>query len=258
MKSRLWGAFCAGAFCLGLAAPATGADVLYNQDFESPVGFTNNGSDLDGSSVNDLYGGQPAGFNFAQQNTVETLLLTGSAAFGTGYSDPAGTGGNYALGMLSSAQNDLLGLAFDVGAFDYLNFSLDISSIDLSCCGGPFVSQGAIPNFQFTLFDNPGGALTTGGGTILDQATATGVASAQSVLDWTHVLVALDASASTNGNVILQVDLLDGGYAAFDNFLIVSSDTPGDIGEIPVPAAIWLFGSGFLALAGMARRVRTV
>jgi len=28
----------------------------------------------------------------------------------------------------------------------------------------------------------------------------------------------------------------------------------GDINAVPVPAAVWLFGSGFLGLVGVARR----
>lgn len=37
-----------------------------------------------------------------------------------------------------------------------------------------------------------------------------------------------DTSGSTNGNVILQFDLLSGGYAGFDNITIVASDTGGE------------------------------
>jgi hypothetical protein len=28
----------------------------------------------------------------------------------------------------------------------------------------------------------------------------------------------------------------------------------GDIGAVPIPAALWLFGSGLLGLVGMAKR----
>ena len=182
--------------CLSATAQAT--VVLYDQNFENPTGFVNDGGDVNiFRTVNQLYGNQPPGFTFAQANTVETLYINGTAAFGTGYSDPSGKGGNYALGMLSSTQNDLLGLAFDVGTFDYLNVRLDISSIDLSVFGGPFVAPGAVPVFSFTLYDNPTGATALGGGTPLASAQATGTASARDVFDWTEVILGLDATGST-------------------------------------------------------------
>jgi len=238
---------------ISIFAPSAQADVsLYRQDFENPVGFVNDGGDVNiFNSVNTLYGNQPAGFSFAQDFTVETLLIKGNQAFGHGYSDPSDKGGKYALGMLSDSQNDLLGLSFNVGSNKFLSMSLDISSIDLSVFGGPFVAAGAVPRFEFTLFDNPGGATGLGSGTILDSFQAAGTASAPDVFDWTHVLFALDASGSTNGNVTLRIDLLSGGYAAMDNFLITASNTPG---QVPIPAAVWLLGSGLAGVAAVAGR----
>ncbi len=227
--------------------------ILYDQDFENPAAFVNNGGDVNISNpVNTLYGNQPPGFTFAQVVTVETLLVNGNQAFGTGYSDPSGKGGNYTLGMLSTLNDDKLGLSFNIGSNDFLNVRLDISSIDLSVFGGPFVPAGAEPVFKFTLFDNPSGvASLAGNGTVLSTLQATGTASAQTVFDWTEVLLPLDAAGNTNGNVTLQIDLLSGGYAALDNFLIAASDTPG---EVPIPAAVWLFGTGIFGLLGLSRK----
>jgi hypothetical protein len=235
--------------------------VLYDQDFESPAAFVNNGGDVNiFNPVNTLYGNQPPGFTFTQTFTVETLLITGTQAFGTGYSDPSGIGGNYALGMLSTVQNDLLGLAFNVNGLQFLNVSLTISSIDLSVFGGPFVPvTGSIPTYEFTLYDNPSGASGLGAGTILDTQQAVGTASARDVFDWTSVLLALDATGTTNGNVILRIDLLSGDYASLDNFRIAASDEPGDVGnpsQVPEPSTFVLLSIGLAALLAARRRIR--
>lgn len=236
---------------------------LYDQDFESPnnpPGYVNgSGSgydDLSQQSVNDLYGGQPAGFSFAQAFTVETALLTGIQAFGTGYKDLSGIGGNYAIGMLSSAQNDLLGLSFNVGFFDFFNFTVDVSSLGLSGGpGAPFTDGQTPPEFHFTLFDNPLGTNTTGSGTILDQASLVGTSSAIDTLDWTNGLFTFDTSGATNGSVILQIDLLTGGYGVMDNFKITASDIPGGgLNPVPVPAAFWLFGTALIGFVGISRK----
>jgi len=228
------------------------AVILYDQDFENPTGFVNDGGDVNiHRNVNQLYGGQPAGFTFSQTYTVETLFVNGNQAFGTGYSDPSGIAGNYTLGMLSNAQDDRLGLAFDVGTNDFLNVFLDISSIDLSVFGGPFDPTGTPSEFRFTLFDNPGGAPGIGSGTVLSSLDATAAASPGNVFDWTSVVLPLAALGNTDGNVILQIDLLSGGYAAMDNLLIEASETPA---VVPVPAAVWLFGTALIGLFGFGKR----
>ncbi len=238
---------------------------LYDQDFEKPDGFVNGAgsgySDLSQQSVNSLYGNQPAGFEFQQAFTVETMLLTGTEAFDTGYKDTTGQGGNYAVGMLGTFQNDKLGLNFNVDDFDFFNFKLDVSSVGLhSGPFAPFTKETDVPQFAFTLFDNPSGVPSTGSGSILDQGELLGTASALDTLDWTTGTFAFDTSKSTNGNVTLQIDLLSNGYAVFDNFLITASDTAGGgldpVPSVPLPAGLPLLlaGLGFLGVAAKRRR----
>lgn len=242
---------------LGFAASANAAAVvLYDQDFENPVGWTDQTAgglgDLSRSPVNDHYGNQPPGFLFANSFTVETIKVTEGDAFDHigSYQDPGNVAGNFVIGMLSNVQNDLLGLTFDVGSFDFLNVRIDISSLDLDCCGGPFVAQDAIPIFRFTLLDGEGGL---GSGTILDTHDLVGTASAINVLDFTQGQFGLDASASDDGLVTLRMDLLQGGYAVFDNLRIASSNTEGDVGEVPVPGVLPLM-LGAVAAFGFAQR----
>jgi hypothetical protein len=225
--------------------------LLYSQNFESPVGFVNNGKDLSQQPVNTLYANQPVGFVFSQLFTVETMLVGGIKAFGSGYKDPQAKAGSYALSMLSTRENDFLGMAFNVGSFDFLNFRFDLSSIDLDCCGNPFVPvEGSVPSARISLFDNPSGAAGLGAGAALASVDVTGLVGPNKfTFNWTNHTVGLDATGSTNGNVIMRIDLLTGGYAALDNFSISASDTLGEIpSAVPEPGSLALVG---LALAGL-------
>ncbi len=227
------------------AAPAAAqsdgrpAKILYDQNFENPNQFRNDGDDVNiRRTVNDLYGDQPPGFRFQQNFTTEVLNITGSsrgrkgAAFRSGYSDPSSKGGDFCIGMLSDRQDDRLGLSFDLQGARYLNVGVDVSSIDISSFSGPFLPRGGVaPLFRFTLYDNPGGRPGLQTGRRLAVATVRGKASPRSRFDWTNDTLSLDASEATNGKVILQVDLVEGIYAAFDNLRIVASDIAGDLAE---------------------------
>jgi hypothetical protein len=69
-------------------------------------------------------------------------------------------------------------------------------------------------------------------------------------------------TATTNGNGLVtlmlsggtnQIEFRAAGNTLDDNFYIRSADAT----VVPVPAAIWLFGSGLLGLIGVARRKKT-
>ena len=47
----------------------------------------------------------------------------------------------------------------------------------------------------------------------------------------------------------VEIDLLAGNYAAFDNIAITASD----VSAVPIPPAVWLFGSA-LGLLGWMKR----
>ncbi len=221
------------ASLMSLSAQAV---VLFEEDFDTPVGYTGNAlnGDLSSKKVNSLHG-----TSFQNSFTVETLRIAGGKTF----SDPSGTGGEYALGMLSSAQNDLVSAVFDTQSLAFLNLNIDISAIDLDCCGGPFNPTGfLVPQFEFRLYDAPSGVFNLfAPGTLLDSESIVGTPSDRTTFSWTNHTVALDASSSTDGNVALVIDLLEGGYASFDNLVIASSDDAGGglpSETVPEPSSI--------------------
>jgi len=245
---------------LTFAGASQATTVLYTQDFENPdlAAFNANlGPDGSYSSVNSIYTNQPAGFSFAQQYTVETLRVGGNQAWGgAGFVDPQNKAGHYVIGMLSDANNDLLGLSFNIGAYQFLNFQLDVSSIDLNFWGGRFVPNGGLaPTFRLSLYDNPTGAVGLTTPNLLDFADIAGTLSASpNVFNWTNHIVGLDAAGNTNGNVTLVIDELSGGYAALDNFRIAASDIQGNVGgQVPEPGSLALLGLGLAGL-GFSRR----
>ena len=231
----------------------TNANIIYTQDFENPSGFVDTTNrDVSGQTVNSLYGGQPDGFFFAQTNSVETLNITGGQAFGSGYQDPRNQAGNFIIGLLAT---DLLGLAFNVGNNDFLNIGIDITSIDLNCCGGFFVNSGEAPLFRFSLFDNPTGNVSVGSGLRrLDFFDALGTESARNVVDFTNFVFGLDASDSTNGNVILGIDLINGTqtYAGLDNIVVAASNVEAQL--VSEPGSAMLLGLAIGAMALSRRR----
>ena len=226
------------AAMLGVS-PAAAGELLYFQDFERPNGYVNDLDDTNGRrTVNDNYGDDPPGFRFAQRHTVETLNISGSArgrgsaAFGRGYRDPSGWGGNFAIGMLSDVQDDRLGLAFHLRGHRFLNLVLDISSIDVTGRSRTFVPEPVpAPLFTFTVYAATSGTPAIAGTRVLDRAAVRGTASPRDTFDWTSHKIALDATGAGGGWVVLQIDLVEGGYAAFDNLRIIASESPEDFGR---------------------------
>jgi len=196
--------------------------VLYSNDFETPNQPVqiNCGNSLDITGINSLYGTPE--FVYNQTNTVEAIVIDDTLDL---YSDPEGKGGSVSLGMLSSAQNDLLALTFNRQGLPFLNVGFDLSSIDVSGCGGPFGV--AAPVMQVSLLDSPGGVFNFAQ-TVLDTTTVSGeAASGPWTFHWTVGVAALDASAATDDFVSVLLDLTQSGYAAFDNLSIVASDEGG-------------------------------
>ena len=270
------------AILLLLCNPIAAGELVFNQNFENPDTFVNNSQDINiFRSVDSLFSGnvQPTNVAISQNFTVETLNVTGGLAFGNGYADPQGIGGNYVLGMLKEqgndlrGENDLLGLSFDAHGNNYLNFRLNVSSIDINDFMGPFNPEFGknTPTFEINLYDNPDGLniLPADGEKPLDSHRISGApATSRSEFNWTKHFIALDARNATNGNVTIRIDLVsddDTRYAALDNFLIVAADRPFDVsqpgigqpgnGIVPEPTSSVIFGLVFAGALAVRRRV---
>ena len=213
--------------------------LLFSNDFSAPLlaPVANCGPDLDATSVNDLWGGTGTGTGggglWAQINTVETILLNGPDNI---YTDSAGIGGDYCLGMLSTFQDDRAALTLDRDTLPFVNFVMDISALDMPACGGPFGL--AQPVVRVLVYDSPGGVFDIQNpGIPLDEDTLTG---AQPWPDpyttsWATVATGLDVSQATDGNVSVVIDLLASGYAVFDNIEITASVSQVGMHEVHSP-----------------------
>jgi hypothetical protein len=196
--------------------------VLYSNNFESPNVplAVNCGNSLDTRGINFLYG--KPGFTYDQVFTVEGVSINDPLHL---YSDPEGKGGNYAIGMLTSAQDDKLALHFSKQGHSIINVGFDLSSIDVNGCGGPFGVS--VPKMKVSLLNTPSGPFSFNA-PVLSTQTLTGVAAPnQWTFKWTYVVAALDASASTNDNITVLFDMSQSGYAAFDNLSITASEVAG-------------------------------
>lgn len=191
---------------------------LYENDFEDPNQpiSVSCGNSLDQTGVNSTYG--KPGYGFFEQYSVETVVLHDPAGK---YSDQGSQNGDYALGMLGVVQDDKLAFRFDLQGQQFLNVAMDVSSIDVDGCGGPFDVE--TPKFKLSLLDDSAGEFDWTKNT-LDEKTLEGEASSDRWrFHWSRGTVALDAGEATSGNVIVVIDLVSAGYAVFDNLKITAS-----------------------------------
>jgi hypothetical protein len=125
--------------------------------------------------------------------------------------------------MLSTLEDDQLGLSFETSGKAFVNVAMDISSIDLSCEGPYGIDD---PIFRVSLLDDPDGTAPLTG-PALDSADMTGpVGPNQWTFLWTRRSVSLNA-INSSGRVSVVFDLIQSGYAALDNLVIQASDQPG-------------------------------
>jgi hypothetical protein len=73
--------------------------------------------------------------------------------------------------------------------------------------------------------------------------------------DWSTYKYSTVADASATGGITLQFNSTCGAAPnCVADFTIDNVSISADVSAVPVPAAVWLFGSGLLGLVGVARR----
>jgi len=90
---------------------------------------------------------------------------------------------------------------------------------------------------DFFIWEYSGGTVAYSGGTV---GVPVGYTSGNSI---TSEMV-------FNGETIASLNMISGTY----NYAIPNDTITLNIEAVPIPAAVWLFGSGLLGLVGMARR----
>lgn len=195
----------ASLLCVSSTASAD-VTVLYGNDFEAPnlAPAVTCGDNLDWRGINMLYGNE--GHLFGQVHTVEAVHLDTAP-----YVD-SGDHGQFAVGMLSSREDDRLSLTFDVGNAEVINVGIDITALDVQGCGGPFGVEK--PEMVITVrnADDHLDSATIFGDEPVDPWTTS----------WVNHVVSLDVSGSASSIITLEFDAAAGGYVVFDNLTITS------------------------------------
>jgi hypothetical protein len=241
MKTRFLGALC--AVLVALASPGAGAVVVVNNDewTLSNTGYANAPADTDRfvSNLANLFSGGGSGtfhaytsnFSFTQSNLAATL---------------SGAGHTYTTGT-----------AF---AFTPEN----ISGFDALFLGGFYLSPTEITTL--INYANSGGNVYLAGGTGVGGAAAEAAA-------WNPFLNAFGLSYGTSYNGISgNIDVTAATHPIFDGVSILYQNNGNSVSgpgvqvslneqglyavvpAIPIPPAIYLFGTGLMGLVGMSRR----
>lgn len=137
---------------------------------------------------------------------------------------------------------------------DAAGFLLSYDTNLLSVVSSGMSSEASAAGFFADEFGGPG-AIDVSLGTF-----GAGVASVSNLYTFTF-LVAADAVPGTSTTALLDIGLI-GDVWSVDRLIIATADITFNgaeiqVNNIPIPAAVWLLGSGLVGLVGVARRRRS-
>jgi hypothetical protein len=76
-----------------------------------------------------------------------------------------------------------------------------------------------------------------------------------SATTWTYYEFIRNLGPDVSNGLTLQFNAATGAAGGSTSFLEIDNvSVTADVSAVPVPAAVWLFGSGLLGLVGVARR----
>ena len=195
-------------------------------------------------------------FNYDQ--SFGAVPPDGPAPFATAVFDDGGTAGSVTLTMTVSA---FVGEADVTGMYFNLASSLDPTSLAFARTGGSGPTEG-----QTDIFTGPDAFRADGDGfydILFDFPPPPGNNNGRfnAGEDLVYDITGIAALTANDFNVFSTPGPGTGNpgpYLSVARFQSTDFDQSGSdwVGVVPVPAAVWLFGSGLLGLVGVARRKR--
>ena len=191
------------------------------------------------------------------QNSVDTGIPWVGGSTMWGHLDSASGTGLSTTGFNSLTSFDITKLAFNFGNLDLTShLSPDAASAGYEV----YTDDGSGTPFEFT-YD---GDLWAAGDVNFLQTDVTN----SSDIDATATMSVTLLSAGIDDAFFSEIMLLTGGsgmitlnansFTPINASGLFSSVTTLELTSVPVPAAVWLFGSGLIGLVGIARRNRSI
>jgi hypothetical protein len=177
----------------------------------------------------------------ATMTSATFSMFDGTNGYVGGASDVTGSIGGGTFSVASATP--FFGLQWT--AHDGITFGPGTYSFDTSCPAGTGGSCGGTADYVGIVV----GAGQVGGHILFDWGVVTGidVINVWDVVGDTYTSTDVIATTPAGPDGILGLSMIDGAFVGFNaNFDFVA--------PVPVPAAVWLFGSGLLGLVGVARR----
>lgn len=189
-------------------------------------------------------------FSMGQSYTSATCTSATSADFGSCHELAVGTANTLTAGDTGVAKTDTASFSPDIVHFAYFGASQVTSSLATSAVGAAptndWGSGFSGTTGASTIDLNLGGYYANWNGTNFLQGTDSSGANGTST----------SANGSTSGNTfdLEYSSYISGGAFDGQTGFWHLQGTFEEAPEVPVPAAVWLFGSGLLGLVGVARR----
>ena len=242
---KLWAAV--SVLTMGFAAGAANADTIADWNFDTLSGLSGGTT---WSSANAVYtlnpitadSGNGTATMFHSNSDFDSSKAVGSSNHLSAYYANAGYG---STGKALSSDNWLAGdyYQFQVNTQGASGISLSWNQYGSGTSPKDFELQYSTDGTNFTNFGAIAIAATsTWQSSTEDLSSIVGLNDQQSVF---FRLLDLDSTSISGGTVGVA------GTDRIDNFTVAAAS---QVSAVPLPAAVWLFGSGVLGLAGMRRR----